>query len=270
MSYWNQFVDAVREILAEKFAIGDIGAEITHMIIPRTIFSIQLFGQRLPVTDAVVGTWGVLLFLTVLALVLGRGFRSVPTGKQLVTEGLIGALAALCRVNGLNEEQTDHTVPFVGSVALLITFANIISFVGISPPAKNVGYCFGLAILSVSYVVYTGFHFVGAKGMWKSISTPVGMVVPFRLLDYLVRVLSLALRLFGNVFGAFILMEFVRIIIPLGIPGIFGLWFDLADGILQAIIFTYLTVMYIGEILESNHSHVSMKEQPSLASQEPE
>ena len=65
--------------------------------------------------------------------------------------------------------------------------------------------------------------------------------------------MSLALRLFGNVFGAYILMEFIYIIIPVLIPGVVGLWFDLADGILQGAIFTYLTIMYIGEIVEGAH-----------------
>ena len=46
-------------------------------------------------------------------------------------------------------------------------------------------------------------------------------------------------------------MEFIYIIIPVAIPGILGLWFDILDGILQAAIFTYLTITYIGEIIES-------------------
>jgi F-type H+-transporting ATPase subunit a len=69
----------------------------------------------------------------------------------------------------------------------------------------------------------------------------------------MIKPLSLALRLFGNVFGAFILMEFIYIVVPLALPGILGLWFDIADGILQAVIFTYLTVTYVGEIIEGSH-----------------
>ncbi len=254
MSGWQAFVQALKDNLAERLRIGDIGEEMTHLITPRTMFSLDLLGRSIPVTDAVVVTWGVIGVLFVVALILGRSFKPVPKGRQLLTEGLIGALVSLCKANDLNDEQTDRVVPFVGSVALLIALANISSFIGIAPPAKNPGYCFGLSILSVCFVVYTGFRFVGAKGMWKSISTPVGLVVPFRILDYIIRILSLALRLFGNVFGAYILMEFVRIIVPFGLPGILGLWFDLADGILQAVIFTYLTVMYVGEIMEANHT----------------
>lgn len=253
MSAWHAFTDALKEKVGEQFHIGNIGEEISEMIIPRTMFRIELFGSSLPITDAVVVSWSVIGVLFVVALILGRGFKMIPRGKQLLTEGLIGALVSLCKANDLNEEQTDQVVPFVGSVALLITLANISSFIGISPPAKNPGYCFGLSIVSVCFVVYIGFRFVGPKGMWKSLSSPVGMVVPFRVMDYIIRILSLALRLFGNVFGAYILMEFARIIMPFALPGVLGLWFDLADGVLQAVIFIYLTVMYIGEIMEANH-----------------
>ena len=51
-------------------------------------------------------------------------------------------------------------------------------------------------------------------------------------------------------FGAFILMEFIYIVIPVAVPGILGLWFDIIDGLLQAVIFTYLATTYIGEIIE--------------------
>ncbi|MBP7401621.1 MAG: F0F1 ATP synthase subunit A [Clostridia bacterium] len=264
MSWWQRFIEALKENVVEQIRVGDIGKEISEMIIPRTMFRIELFGTSIPVTDAVVVTWGVIAALFLIALLLGRRYKSIPHGRQLIVEGLIGALVGLCKSNDLDDEQTDRVVPFVGSVALLITLANISSFIGISPPAKNPGYCFGLSILSVSFVVYIGFRFVGPKGMWKSISTPVGMVVPFKILDYVIRILSLALRLFGNVFGAYILMEFVRIIIPIALPGILGLWFDLADGILQAVIFTYLTVMYVGEIMEANHSSAGQHDKKKI------
>ena len=48
-------------------------------------------------------------------------------------------------------------------------------------------------------------------------------------------------------------LEFLYIIVPVVLPGLFGLWFDLADGVLQAIIFSYLTMSYIGEIVEVGH-----------------
>ena len=61
---------------------------------------------------------------------------------------------------------------------------------------------------------------------------------------------SLALRLFGNVFGATILLGFIKPVIPLILPSILGLWFDVADGLIQGLIFMYLTTTYLGELVE--------------------
>ena len=51
----------------------------------------------------------------------------------------------------------------------------------------------------------------------------------------------------------------MSITVPIILPGIIGLWFDLADGLLQAVIFSYLTMSYIGEIVEIGHEY---KEHP--------
>jgi F-type H+-transporting ATPase subunit a len=63
---------------------------------------------------------------------------------------------------------------------------------------------------------------------------------------------SLTLRLFGNVFGAYILLGFIKTVIPLILPSILGLWFDVADGLIQGLIFMYLTTTYLGEVVEKS------------------
>ena len=94
-------------------------------------------------------------------------------------------------------------------------------------------------------------RFVGLKGFWLSLTQPIAIMLPFKLLDYVVKPLSLALRLFGNVFAAFVFMEFLSVSIPLILPGIAGLWFDIIDGMIQAVVFSYLTMSYIGENVET-------------------
>ena len=89
------------------------------------------------------------------------------------------------------------------------------------------------------------------KGFWLSLTQPIIIMLPFKLLDYVVKPLSLALRLFGNVFAAFVFMEFLSVSIPLILPGIVGLWFDIIDGMIQAVVFSYLTMSYIGENVET-------------------
>ena len=55
-------------------------------------------------------------------------------------------------------------------------------------------------------------------------------------------------------------MEFLSITVPLILPGVAGLWFDIIDGIIQAIVFSYLTMSYIGENVESVHEYLAHPE----------
>ena len=93
----------------------------------------------------------------------------------------------------------------------------------------------------------------GFKFFLHSFSLPDIITALIDLLEMVVRPFTLALRLFGNVFGAFVFMEFLSIVIPVILPGVLGLWFDITDGILQAVVFSYLTMSYIGEIVEVGH-----------------
>jgi ATP synthase subunit a len=58
------------------------------------------------------------------------------------------------------------------------------------------------------------------------------------------------MRLFGNVLGAFVIMELVELVVPVGVPAILSLYFDLFDGLVQAYVFVFLTSLYIAEAVE--------------------
>jgi F-type H+-transporting ATPase subunit a len=160
---------------------------------------------------------------------------------------------------GMNRDEAEKVLPMIGTFGIVIGGCNIISFLKISPPAKNIAFPAAMAIIAIIFVIVTSIRFIGFKGFWVYMTQPMAGLLPFKILDFVIKPMSLALRLFGNVFGAFVFMEFLSIVAPIIVPGLFGLWFDLADGILQAIIFAYLTMSYIGEIVEVGHEY---KEHP--------
>ena len=55
------------------------------------------------------------------------------------------------------------------------------------------------------------------------------------------------MRLFGNVLGAFIIMEMIKLLVPAVLPAVFSLYFDLFDGLIQTIVFVFLTTLFTGE-----------------------
>jgi F-type H+-transporting ATPase subunit a len=255
MSYFNAFLVALKDKIIDEIKIGDIGSEISKAISPHQVFSLNLGFYELVVTDAIVATWVVMAVILLLAVLMGHRPQRVPTGKrQLISESLITLLMKLCQSSNLSYEQSEAVVPYVGTIAVFISLTNLSSLFEIPPPAKNPAFPIALALFTLVYIIRTAVRFVGWKGFWNSLIYPKAMLLPFKILDYLIKPISLSLRLFGNIFGAFILMEFIYLIVPVILPGVVGLWFDLADGLLQGVIFTYLTVTYIGEVIEGSHS----------------
>jgi F-type H+-transporting ATPase subunit a len=107
-----------------------------------------------------------------------------------------------------------------------------------------------LAIMTILIVIVAGFKKRGFKGWFKHLAEPMPMMVPFNLMEYIIKPMSLALRLFGNILGAFIIMQLIEAVAPIGIPPVFSLYFDIIDGLIQALVFSFLTTLYIAESVE--------------------
>lgn len=249
-TWFVQFFSALKQKLIEAFQVGDIGEEIRQSILPwKGYFSMGNYQVLL--TDAVIVTWlSVIPFILLWVWIASRR-EKIPAGRQMVSESIVKLFMDLCRNNGLSEKQAEQVAPMIGSICFFLIACNMSSLFKIPPPAKNIAFPIALAFFTITYVLVTAIRFVGIRGFWRSLLSPTPVMLPFKILDYLIKPVSLSLRLFGNIFGAFILMEFLYIIVPIIVPGVFGLWFDIADGLLQAVIFMYLTASYIGEIVES-------------------
>jgi F-type H+-transporting ATPase subunit a len=76
-------------------------------------------------------------------------------------------------------------------------------------------------------------------------------MLPFNILDYIIRPASLCLRLFGNMLGGFIIMQLIAAVIPVFVPPLFSLYFDFFDGLIQALVFSFLTTLFLSEAVET-------------------
>ena len=65
------------------------------------------------------------------------------------------------------------------------------------------------------------------------------------------------MRLFGNVLGSFIIMELIKLAMPAIVPMALSMYFDVFDGIIQTIVFVFLTALFTQEALEEPGCHPS-------------
>jgi len=258
-TYFSELIKAIKEEFLKEIQIGDIGEQIRGAISFNEVFHVNIGSYSLPFSDTTVGSWIAMLFILVAAIWLGRDFKEIPKGRQVIAEGTVSLFTNLCKNQHMNDKQVESVAPFVGSMAVFICITNLASVFKIVPPAKDPVFAITLAVFTIFYVIFTGIRLVGISGFIGSLKYPQPALIPFKILDYFIKPISLSLRLFGNIFGAFILMEFISIIMPVIVPGILGIWFDLADGILQAGVFSYLSIVYIGEIVEGAHNYETME-----------
>jgi F-type H+-transporting ATPase subunit a len=210
-----------------------------------TVFTIPVFGG-IGVSEAVVVTW---IIMAVLCLCLVRNLKvENPGKKQLMLETAVSGL-----YNFFEEivgEKGRRYIPYLSTVAIYIGIANLIGLFGFKPPTKALNVTAALAVMSIILVEYSGIHAKGVKGWVKSFVEPSPIIAPINVMELFIKPLSLCMRLFGNVLGAFVIMELLKIVVPLFVPVVFSCYFDIFDGLIQAYVFVFLTGMYIEEAVE--------------------
>lgn len=226
----------------------DIAEKIVEELNSRTAFEIPVFGG-IPVGESVVVTWIIMAALTVASIVFVRGLRIENVGKkQVMLEAGIGFLRDFFQ-DLLGEEGAGY-IPYLITVVIYIGIANLIGLLGFTPPTKDINVTAGLAICSIAVIEYAGLHRKGLKKWLKSFAEPIPLIAPINILEIFIRPVSLCMRLFGNVLGAYVVMELIKIVCPVAIPVPFSCYFDIFDGLIQAYVFVFLTSLFIKEAIE--------------------
>lgn len=225
--------------------MGDLASRIMEELTCKTAFTIPVFGG-IPIAESVAVSWIIMGVLVVLSIVLTRHLRvTEPTRRQVALETAVTGLEHI--FDGILGEKGRRYVPYMVTVLLYIGVSNIIGLFGFKPPTKDLNVTAALALMSIILVETSGIRSKGLKGWLKSFADPSPVIAPMNLLEVIIRPLSLCMRLFGNVLGAFVIMELIKQLLPVALPVPFSLYFDIFDGLLQAYVFTFLTSMFIQE-----------------------
>lgn len=205
-------------------------------------------GNGIPVPTSVVITWAIMAVLVLTSIIFVRNLEMIPRGIQNSIEIIIGWL------NDFFEEilgkEGKRYIPYLATVALYIACANMIGIFGLTPPTKDLNVTAGLAIMSITLIEYAGIKAKGTKKWFKSFAEPMALIAPINVLEIFIRPLSLCMRLFGNVLGAFVVMELIKLLLPFALPVPFSLYFDIFDGLIQTYIFVFLTSLFLKEAIE--------------------
>ena len=232
----------------------------------RIYFTLKLPLQDLPITEAQVNSWLLIIAVVGLCLYLTHGLSvRAQTKRQLVIEW------ALSKAKGLVSENMgdgfSSFVPFVGAILVISAFSSLMSLLGLFPPTSDLNVVAGWAILVFILITYYKLK-GGVVNYLKGFAEPIPLVTPFNIISEVATPVSMAFRHYGNVLSgvivsallAFALQNLSALVLgwlpgilgefpflQIGIPALFSVYFDLFSGFLQAYIFAVLTMLYISE-----------------------
>ncbi len=208
-----------------------------------TVFTIPVLGE---IKESVVVTWVIMAVIVGLCIIFVRNLRVENPGKfQLVLESAIGWAQNF--FEDVMGKENKRYIPYLITVLIYIGISNIIGLFGFKPPTKDINVTAGMAIMSMCLIEYSGIQKNGLKHWVKHFARPVPVVAPIMVLEIVIRPLSLCMRLFGNVLGAFVIMELLKAVVPILVPIPFSFYFDIFDGFLQAYVFVFLTALFMNE-----------------------
>lgn len=214
-------------------------------------------GLGFEIPDHVVMALLVLLLSTALFGLASRSFsKESPGNFQHFLEFIVGGL------KGLLEEVVGHGASnkflnIIGAFAIFIFISNIFGlFFFLQPPTGNPNTTFALSITAFIYFNVQGIRKHGVIHYLKSFCGPLWwlapLMFPIEMIGNFARVLSLGMRLFGNIFGEHTATGIFMGMLPFVIPwpmmglGIFG-------ATLQAFVFIMMTMVYIGGAVAEEH-----------------
>ncbi len=220
----------------------------------------QILGQKVHL-DTLMYSWVIMGLLLISTFLLTR---SLKVEGYCLRQTILETIWQL--INGLTSSQIPHGkgkkfIPLIGGIFIFTVFAY---WLGLMPwkvgeafnwwplldngnhwegssPAADINVTAGMALISLITYIIAGVQ-SGGIGYILNYFKPLGFV---EWLDLLVRPLTLALRLFANTIAGEVLVMSILGLVALILP-MFALAFELFVGLIQALVFSLLTTVYIG------------------------
>ena len=198
--------------------------------------------------------WIILAVLTVLSLIVKHNLKERPGVLQNMIETGVEYLDNFFE-GLLGRGKSRRYFTFLASLFIFIIFANYIGLIPgvgltdyVKAPTSSLSVTAGLGVVTFLFLQLAGLR-AGVKHYFKRFVSPMFFMLPLLVLDEFIKPASLALRLFGNVFGEETVTEELYGLIPIGAPVIMMV-LSLLFCALQALVFTMLTSIYLDEVTE--------------------
>lgn len=227
-------------------------------------FTIPMPIQDLPITEAQINSWMVMISILALCLYMTHGLKvKADTRRQHAVEWVIEKCESLVK-DSMGDFFSGYA-PFIAAILALSAFSSLMSLFGLFPPTSDINVIAGWAILVFFLITY--YKLKGGLGNYlKGFTEPIFVMTPLNILGEISTPISMAFRHFGNVLSGTVIAVLISAalqglsslvlgwlpgalgqipFLQIGIPAVLSVYFDVFSGCMQAYIFAMLTMMNI-------------------------
>ncbi len=210
-------------------------------------WTLEVFGTTLVFnSETLIMAWIVMAVLIVFALGATKNISLVPNPLQVFAELFVNAFYNLTR-DALDEDMAPRYYPLICTLFMFLVLCNMLGVIPwLSEPTKDLNTPLGLGIMGFFIAHYAGIKAKGLKNYIKGYFEPIFFMAPLNVIGELAKVISISFRLYGNIMGgAIIILVVSRLLYSLIIPPFLYVFFGMFIGLIQAFVFTMLTLVYI-------------------------
>ena len=200
-------------------------------------------------------SWLVMVILILSALLFVRGVQLLPKKGQNFFEVLLEGLENfMVEITG---PEGRFFFPYIATIFLYILVSNLIGLIpGFNSPTANLNTTLSLALCTFIYTHIIGIKFHGAQYI-KHFLGPVWwlapLMFPIELIGHVARIMSLSVRLFGNIFGKEMVLSILFTLAGLYLAPLPILFLGILVSFIQALVFMLLSIMYFVGSMEHAH-----------------
>jgi len=229
-------------------------------------FSIPFFGTEINITQTTVSLLAVTIILITVAFFIKRSLKKRPGGFQVIVEKLVTMLYGL--VEDTMGKHNLKFAPYIGTIFLSSIIGTLLGMTQIfRSTTADLSVTLAWALVTSVMVWYSNIKNFGFKAWLKGFTEPIVVMTPMNIVSEIAQPISLAFRHFGNVAGGSVLTALIYAALSLlstfifgwipgvigqipfmqaGIPAFLSIYFDLFSGFVQALVFSLLTMVYVG------------------------
>ena len=204
------------------------------------------------ITATLVYTWVTMLLLVIGSRLITRGIRGgteVSRGQHAL-EAIFEIMKS--QIEQVSRRDASRYLPFVGTLFLFIFVSNVLGIVpGYISPTGSLNTTIALAFCVFLAVPFFGVSSQGFGPYLKQYLEPTFIMLPFNIVSEITRTLSLAIRLYGNVMSANVIIAILLTVVPFLFPVVMQV-LGLLTGVIQAYIFAILAIVYIASAVSSD------------------